>query len=115
MEPPCCVLRSGRMAEAARGDLPPTSRPGAATAAPNTCTGGPSSTGRNVCRRTFASATRDFAVGPTRRAGTNAVAIASGDGIPSAKSVEDASQVERQLVVPQQHYCPRVSEILSSQ
>jgi transposase len=57
-------------------------------------------TGRGVCRRNLRERQKGgFAVGPTRRGkGTKIVAIASGDGLPLAVSVESASPAECQLV-----------------
>jgi transposase len=57
-------------------------------------------TGRGVCGRDVRERQKGgFAVGPTRRGkGTKIVAIASGDGLPLAVSVESASPAECQLV-----------------
>jgi hypothetical protein len=57
-------------------------------------------TGRRVCGRNLRGRQKEgFAVGPTGRGkGTKIVAIASGDGLPLAVSVESASPAECQLV-----------------
>jgi transposase len=57
-------------------------------------------TGRGVCGCNLRERQKGgFAVGPTRRGkGTKIVAIASGDGLPLAVSVESASPAECQLV-----------------